>query len=111
MSKPQPLPVLRLDDAFFRYIVGGMRNGVLAVTRDGRIALMNAEAYRIFGLQPKAQDLGAAIGHVLRDHAEVVRVLAAVFDLDLLPNRVELRLKSGMVIGYTLALVRNDEGD
>jgi signal transduction histidine kinase len=111
MSKPHRSRALRLDDAFFRHIVAGMRNGVLAITRDGRIALMNDEAYRIFGLQSKPVDLGGAVTDVLRDHAEVVRVLATVFDLDLLPNRVELRLKSGMVIGYTLALVRNDEGD
>jgi signal transduction histidine kinase len=110
MSKPQRSPVLRLDDAFFRHIVAGMRNGVLTITRDGRIALMNDEAYRIFGLESAPGDLGAAVSDVLREHPEVVRVLAAVFDLDLLPNRVELRLKSGMVIGYTLALVRNDEG-
>jgi signal transduction histidine kinase len=48
---------------------------------------------------------------VLRDHPEIVRVLNAVFDLHLLPNRVELRLRpSGKVIGYTMALVRDDEG-
>jgi len=89
-----------------------MRNGVLAITRDGRIALLNDEAYRIFGLESKAEHVGGAFGEVLRDHPEVVRVLATVFDVDLLPNRVELRLKpSGMVIGYTLALVRNDDGD
>jgi signal transduction histidine kinase len=34
-----------------------------------------------------------------------------VFDVHLLPNRVELRLRpSGKVIGYTLALVRDDDG-
>ena len=111
MSKPQRSPVLRLDDAFFRHIVSGMRNGVLAITRDGRIALMNDEAYRIFALPRRPQDVGGGIADVLREHPEVVRVLATVFDVDLLPNRVELRLKSGMVIGYTLALVRNDEGE
>jgi signal transduction histidine kinase len=111
MSKPQRSPVLRLDDAFFRHIVSGMRNGVLAISREGRIALMNDEAYRIFGLRPKPTDLGGAISDVLREHPEVIRALATVFDVDLLPNRVELRLKSGMVIGYTLALVRNDDGE
>ena len=111
MSKPQRASIRHLDDAFFRHIVAGMRNGVLAITRDGRIALMNDEAYRIFGLAPKTADLGGTVADVLRDHTEVVRVLATVFDLDLLPNRVELRLKTGMVIGYTLALVRNDDGN
>ena len=100
------------DDVFFRHIVSGMRNGVLAITRDGRIALMNDEAYRIFGLEPKRDDLGRPFADVLRDHVDLVRVLSSVFDVDLLPNRVELRLKpSGMVIGYTLAHVLSDEGD
>ena len=86
-----------------------MRNGVLAITRDGALALMNAEAYRIFGVTPRPGDLGRPFAEVLRDQLEVVRVLSSVFDLHLLPNRVELRLRpSRKVIGYTLALVRDD---
>ena len=39
----------------------------------------------------------------------MVRVLTSAFTLDLLPNRVEMRLKpTGTVIGYTLAHVRDD---
>ena len=100
-----------VKDAFFRYIVTGMRNGVLALTREGTLALINDEAYRIFGITPRRTDLGRPIGEVLRDHPEVVRLLNSVFDLHLLPNRAELRLRpSGKVIGYTLALVRDDSG-
>jgi signal transduction histidine kinase len=100
------------DDTFFRHIVAGMRNGVLAITRDARLALMNDEAYRIFDLEPRPDDLGTPVAEVLREHPEVVRVLSGVFDVSLLPNRVELRLRpSGRVIGYTLAHVRNDDGD
>ena len=34
------------------------------------------------------------------------------FELEALPNRAELRLKStDTVIGYTLSLVRNDDGE
>jgi signal transduction histidine kinase len=101
------------EDAFFRHIVAGMRNGVLAITRDGRIALMNDEAYRIFGLDRHGDDdMGRPFADVLRPHAELIRVLASVFDVDLLPNRVELRLKpSGRVIGYTIAHVLDDGGD
>jgi len=40
------------DDRFFRHIVSSMANGVLAVRRDGTLALMNLEAYRIFALTP-----------------------------------------------------------
>jgi signal transduction histidine kinase len=89
-----------------------MRNGVLAITRDGRLALINDEAYRIFDLAARPGDLGSPVAEVLREHPEIVRVLAGVFDLSLLPNRAELRLRpSGRVIGYTLALVREDSGE
>ncbi len=112
MTNPRPTPARQPDDPFFRYIVAGMRNGVLAVERDGTVALMNDEAYRIFGLERHRDDLGRPFAEVLRAHPDVVRVLATVFDVDLLPNRVELRLKpSGMVIGYTLAHVRDDAGE
>jgi signal transduction histidine kinase len=100
-----------VDDVFFRHIVTGMRNGVLALTVDGKLALINDEAYRIFGITPGAADIGRPIGDVLRQQPEVVRLLSGVFDLHLLPNRVEMRLRpSGKVIGYTLALVREDSG-
>jgi signal transduction histidine kinase len=89
-----------------------MRNGVLAITRQSDLALMNEEAYRIFGLESRRGDLGSPISDVLHAHPEIVRVLNDAFDLDLLPNRVELRLRpSGRVIGYTLALVHNDNGE
>lgn len=99
------------NEVFFRYLVAGMRNGVLAFTRDGRLALINAEAYRIFGITPRRTNFGRPVAELLRKHPEVVRLLNSVFDLHLLPNRAELRLRpSGKVIGYTLGLVRNDTG-
>jgi signal transduction histidine kinase len=99
-------------DAFYRHIVAGMRNGVLAITRDAHLALINDEAYRIFGVAAQPDDVGQPIATVLRDHPDVVRVLAGAFDLHHLPNRVEMRLKpSNKVIGYTLAFVRSDDGE
>jgi len=99
-------------DAFFRHIVSGMRNGVLAITREGRLALINEEAYRIFGATPRSDDVGQPVGTVLGRHPDVVRLLAGAFELHMLPNRAEMRLKpSDKVIGYTLAFVRNDEGN
>jgi PAS domain-containing protein len=80
-----------MDDAFFRHIVSGMRNAVLAITRDGRLALINDEAYRIFGVERHPDDLGQAVATVLKAHPDVVRVLSGVFDLHHLPNRVEMR--------------------
>lgn len=101
-----------IDDTFFRHIVTGMRNGVLAITRDGRLALINDEAYRVFGIVPQPEDLGQPVASVLKAHPDVVRVLAGVFDLHHLPNRAEMRLKpQHKVIGYTVAHVRNDEGE
>ena len=35
-------------------MVWNLRNGVVAVTRDGRVAVMNEIAYRILGLKPRA---------------------------------------------------------
>src|SRR5262245_13942517 len=96
-------------DAFFRHIVSGMRNGVLAITRESRVALINEEAYRIFGIPSMPDAVGQPLARVLKDHPDVVRALAGAFDLHHLPNRAEMRLKpSNKVIGYTLAFVRND---
>jgi signal transduction histidine kinase len=100
-----------VTDSFFRHIVSGMRNGVLAITRSGALALINDEAYRIFGLVRQPGDLGRPVSEVLQDHPEVVRALLSVWELHHPPNRVELRLRpSGKVIGYTLAHVRDDAG-
>ena len=88
-----------------------MRNGVLAVTRDGAVAFMNEVAYRTFGLTPRRDDLGRPFAEVLRDQPDVVRILASAFEVSHLPNRAELRLKPlGKVIGYTLSLVVDEQG-
>src|SRR3954470_6292838 len=100
------------DDRFFRHIVNSMRNGVIAFRRDGTLALMNDEAYRIFGLVPAPGDLGRPFADVLRERPEVIRVLSGAFDLSYLPNRAELRLKDlDRVIGYTLSQVKDDDGN
>jgi len=101
----------KVDEAFFRQVVAGMRNGVLAITRQGTIALINDEAYRIFGLEPRSEDVGRPFAEVLKAYPDVIRVLGSVLEVSLLPNRAELRLKpSGKVIGYSIALVRSDTG-
>jgi two-component system nitrogen regulation sensor histidine kinase GlnL len=98
-------------EGFYRDLVWNLRNGVLAVTRDGRIAVMNHVAYRILGLKPRATDIGRPFIQVLKDQPDVSRIVAAAFDLSHLPNRAELRLKStGKVIGYTLSQVRDARG-
>jgi two-component system, NtrC family, sensor histidine kinase AtoS len=108
---PARAAIAATDDRFFRYIVSGMRNGVLAITREGALALINEEAYRVFGVTPSPADLGRPAAEVLKTQPDIVRVLTTVYDLHLLPNRVELRLRpTGKVIGYTLTLVRDDSG-
>jgi PAS domain S-box-containing protein len=98
-------------ESFYRDLVWTLRNGVIAVTRDGRIAVMNEAAYQILGLKPRLADVGQPFTQVLKDHADVLRIVAAAFELSHLPNRAELRLKStGKVIGYTLSQVRDERG-
>ena len=98
-------------EGFYRDLVWNLRNGVLAITRDGRVAVMNEVAYRILGLTPKTSDIGTSFTTVLRDRPDVSRIVAGAFDLSHLPNRAEMRLKStGKVIGYTLSQVRDRRG-
>ncbi len=106
---PKTGPVV--PDGFYRDMVWNLRNGVVAVTRDGRLAVMNEIAYRVLGLEPRAKDIGRHFSEVLRDVPELCRIVAGAFDLSHLPNRAELRLKStGKVIGYTLSHIRDTRG-
>ena len=100
-----------MPQAFYYDVVASMRNAVLVVLRDGRVALINDAAYRALGLTPNDDDLGRHFQDVLRGCPDVVRILGAAFELESLPNRAELRLKStGKVIGYTVCVVRDAEG-
>src|SRR5215210_1991577 len=67
-------PAPTADDRFSRHIVNSMRNGVIAFRRNGVLALMNDEAYRIFGLTPVEGDIGRPFNEVLRDRPDVIRV-------------------------------------
>ena len=98
-------------DVFFRHMVGNMRNGVLAIDRGGGVVLLNDEARRLFHLKPGVVE-GRPYADVLHEHSDIVRVLGGAFEMKALPNRAELRLKStDTVLGYTLSLVRNDDGE
>jgi nitrogen-specific signal transduction histidine kinase len=116
VSSPRKPPagrhnVRRETDRFFRQLVAGMRNGVLAITRDGKVAEINAEAQRIFQLKRSSRSVGRHFSEVLAKHPDMVRVLHSAFDLSHLPNRAELRLKTtNKVIGYTLSHVRDERG-
>lgn len=112
-SVPQRHPARRTttEDPFFRHIVGSLRNGVIAFHRDGTLALMNDEAYRIFALTRRPGDIGRPFAEVLHERPAVIRVLSGVFEMSHLPNRAELRLKDlNRVIGYTLSQVKDHTG-
>ena len=104
-------PSVPPPESFYSDLVWNLRNGVLAVTQDGRIAVMNDVAYRIFGLTPRATDIGRPYADVLKDLPDVTRIVAGAFELSHLPNRAELRVKrTNKVIGYTLSQVRDRRG-
>ena len=110
MAKPAGHSTGNLD-VFFRHMVGNMRNGVLAIDRDGGVVLLNDEARRLFHLRADSLE-GQRYADVLHEHPDILRVLGGAFELKSLPNRAELRLKStDTVIGYTLSLVRDDDGE
>jgi signal transduction histidine kinase len=100
-----------VPDGFYRDMVWNLRNGVVAITRDGRVAVMNEIAYRVLGLQPRTKDIGRHFTDVLKDVPDVARIVAGAFEISHLPNRAELRLKNtGKVIGYTLSHVKDARG-
>src|SRR5258705_6720390 len=75
------------EDRFCRQIVSSMRNGVIAILRDGTVALMKEEAYRIFSLSPDPRDVGRPLSEVFHRRPDVARVLSSAFELMTLPNR------------------------
>jgi signal transduction histidine kinase len=100
-----------VPDGFYRDLVWNLRNGVIAITRDGRVAVMNQVAYRVLGLPPSTKDIGRSFSEVLKGVPDVCRILNGAFELSHLPNRAELRLKkTNQVIGYTLSHVRDARG-
>lgn len=107
---PDDRPTVSGD--FYRDLLAGMRNGIIVTEREGRLVAMNDAAYASLGLVPGPDDIGRPVSDLLSGTPELVRVLADVFDTDVLPNRAEVRLApSGRAIGYTLSLVRNALGD
>jgi signal transduction histidine kinase len=100
-----------LGDRFFRHLVFNLRTGVLAITRDGRIAVMNDMAHRVLALPGRGNYIGRPFVDVLSEVPEVMRVLQQAFDSNDLPNRAEMRLrKTGRAIGYTLSHIHDDDG-
>jgi signal transduction histidine kinase len=73
---------------------------------------MNDVACHALHVPVRASNIGGHYADVLHAAPEVIRILHAAFDAEHLPNRAELRLKStGRVIGYTLSLIRGEDGE
>ena len=98
-------------EAFYRNVVHSLRNGVIAIWRDGTIAVVNDAAYRILSVEPSAGHIGQPFHEVLgRDH-DLTEVLSLAFTDTALPNRAELRLRSsGKAIGYTMSRIADRDG-
>ena len=86
-----------------------MRNGVVAIQPDGSITAINSVAYQILGLHADSDHIGRPFSRVLGQEHEFTPILASAFDLNHLPNRSELRLRSGEVLGYTLSRIVDDD--
>ena len=100
-----------IEGDFYKHMVAGMRNGVLAITREGTLSLINDIACEVLGLRDGQRQLGRPIAEAFEHHPEILFVLADVFERDHLQNRAEMRLKpSGKVIGYTLSHITDDRG-
>ena len=118
-AKRPPVPQRRIsarlaggiEGDFYKYMVAGMRNGVLAITREGTLSLINDIACEVLGLRDGQRQLDRPIAEAFEHHPEILFVLADVFERDHLQNRAEMRLKpSGKVIGYTLSHITDDRG-
>lgn len=98
-------------EEFYRNVVHSLRNGVIAIWRDGSIAVVNDAAYRILSVEPSAGHIGQPFHEVLgRDH-DFTEVLSLAFTDTALPNRAELRLRSsGKAIGYTMCRIADRDG-
>jgi nitrogen-specific signal transduction histidine kinase len=106
----QPASAAPTDDRFFRCVVSSMRSAVIAIHRDGRLALMNDEAYRIFSLERQPDDVGRPFAELFSTRVDLLRLLTGAFELASLPNRAELRLTEfNRVIGHTMSQVKDDQ--
>ena len=97
---------VQTSDIFYRELVQSMRNGVLAIRRDGTVAVINEVAYRTLGLARDARCVGRHYEECLGPRHPFSEAFALAFDMATLPNRSEVRLGTpGKVLGYTLSRI------
>ena len=98
-------------ETFYRNVVHSLRNGAIAIWRDGSIAVLNDAAYRILGLEADPSHVGRPFIDVLGKDHDLADILSLAFTDAELPNRAELRLRSsGRAIGYTLSRILDRGG-
>jgi signal transduction histidine kinase len=104
----QNLPWHGEEQQFLRGLINGMRCGILAVNRDGRLVMLNDIGVRILGLA-ESPPAGSPIDQALGSQPQLVQLLRDSFNMASLPNRAELDLNPGqsdcMTIGFTLSMV------
>ena len=100
--------------AFLRGLIQGMRCGILAVDREGRLLMLNEPARQVLELGREAQ-CGEPVERVLHDHPQLAQILLESFSMQSLPNRAEIDLRcrseKGKTIGFTLSHVVDENGE
>jgi signal transduction histidine kinase len=93
---------------FLEGLINGMRCGILAVDRGGRLVMLNELGAQILGLGADPSP-GMAIDEALEEHPQLAQVLMDSFSMTSLPNRAELDLRPGSdeskTIGFTVSMV------
>ena len=93
---------------FLKGMFDGMRCGIVAVDRQGRLVLLNDLAAQILEIAPPPFPGGAAES-ALGSRPEILRVLHDSYGMSSLPNRAELELDLGegrtKTIGFTVSMV------
>jgi len=96
------------EEQFLRGLINGMRCGILAIDRNGRLVMLNEIGVRILGLTESPAP-GTPIGQALGSQPRLVQLLRDSFNMASLPNRAELDLSPGQsdcrTIGFTLSMV------
>lgn len=102
-----------MESRYLAGIVDGMRCGIIASDREGRLILLNEVARQILAL-PLVPDSGTPLIEVLAAHPSLARVLRESFEMANLPNRAELNLDLGSAgkktIGFTLSMIPGCDG-
>jgi signal transduction histidine kinase len=101
------------EEGFYRALVLGMRCGILAVDRDGRLAMVNEPARQILDLR-ETPPPGTSVESALARQPQLAQVLRESFSMSSLPNRAEIDLRPetgpARTIGFTLSLVPGEDG-